>query len=574
MNKPMNPRQLDLVVRFTGRAGDGVQTAGELFSRAAAWSGLHVRGARYHSPEIRGGHVSAFQARISEVPVYTAGGRLHGLVSLHDPSAIGDLFRLGEHGAVFFDSRPAGFVEEDQSIAGFIEPGMSGYGIPFRELSAQTAGGRQSRNLVALGAVAWIFRLHPDAFEEAVRERFHHLPVRALRAQVEAFHLGYSTAGERLAKTDPFHCDFQSRPQRAEHRLLDVWEALAEAVEECGVPLVAAPPHSAAAEILHRLNRPGRKWPGKIVPAEDALAAAGFALGAGWGLAPGLALAGSGEFPETWPVLRLAAAAGLPLVLVVGADQLAPAGMPAEPSCHGREWPLAVPGSPAELRQLLPEAWRLAERGRWPVILRLDRELVRTIQDVPVNEPVRTADGPSDVTGPEPDLFPLRRPGIPAPPGALTLLPAGGSGLPDYRPAAAAAWRQEQTRRREWWRDHLPPPRLDSRAGSSELGIISPGPAANVIRAAMSRAGLAEGRVALLTLLWQEPFPVAAVRTFAADCRRTVIFRLEGDDWPAELRELAGGQQMHCWTGSPDDPGLEEKLRQAFLSLPEVPREL
>ena len=78
----------DLVIRIGGESGEGIITAGDLLTLAAARCGYYVHTFRTYPAEIRGGPVM-FQLRVGVRPVPSLGDQLDVLVAFntvaHDP---------------------------------------------------------------------------------------------------------------------------------------------------------------------------------------------------------------------------------------------------------------------------------------------------------------------------------------------------------------------------------------------------------------------------------------------------------------------------------------------------------
>ncbi|MBP7866413.1 MAG: 2-oxoacid:acceptor oxidoreductase family protein [Acidobacteria bacterium] len=160
-----------LSILFCGRPGDGALTAGHGLVRALA--GLGVPAACDGDFPRVGDRSGRVRVRVRIFPPGAAAGfpgRPDVLVSLHDPSAIGEMSTLSDDGAVIFEGNPPGYLEEDVALAGHVGPLMHGLGIPLRDISRHVSGTRSHRNAVALGALASCLGLPREVVREALAE--------------------------------------------------------------------------------------------------------------------------------------------------------------------------------------------------------------------------------------------------------------------------------------------------------------------------------------------------------------------------------------------------------------------
>ena len=90
-NKPNFIEKEDIVVKFVGDSGDGMQLAGSLFSDAAALLGLDLATFPDYPAEIRAPHntiagVSGFQIRVGMKKIETIGDEVDILVAMNPAS--------------------------------------------------------------------------------------------------------------------------------------------------------------------------------------------------------------------------------------------------------------------------------------------------------------------------------------------------------------------------------------------------------------------------------------------------------------------------------------------------------
>ena len=162
----------DIVIEICGSAGEGTISAGEILSRHMSSLGLEIMSFDSYPSEIRGFGKCVAHCRIGNKTILSPGKYADILVVLNDAHAISQLHSLRDDGVVIYDSKPPRFHEEDKSIAGWIEPGMTTYGIPLHELAQKAAGNSRGRNMAALGALAALLGIDAKGFMDSIKKRY------------------------------------------------------------------------------------------------------------------------------------------------------------------------------------------------------------------------------------------------------------------------------------------------------------------------------------------------------------------------------------------------------------------
>lgn len=411
-----------LSILFCGRPGDGVLTAGHGLTRALARLGVPCAcDGDFPWAGDRGGRVRV------RVRLFPAGStaefpdRPDVLVSLHDPSTIGEMSNLCDDGVVIFEGNPPDYLAEDTALAGHLGPLMHGLGIPLRDVSRHVSGTRFNRNAAALGALSSCLGLPGEVTREALAEALAGKGEPTLSAAGEAFDEGFRLGSDRgetrlsprfrpgpfptgpalrvltgaEALTDGFRAGFQSvgvplpgdgeagspaSVPRAPLRVFGYPDVTVEAVlrafsrsDWSGVAVHTLPgPAAMAARAL------GCAFAGRVRDPVDAGGAAPFALGV---------MSGE-ELPLASTILGAALRQNCPLV-VAAVSGPAPGGRPAggalfvpdpavcvaldaeDPGAEAPRLLTAAAGTPLELRETAARlAARVAEQSR-PGLLRL-----------------------------------------------------------------------------------------------------------------------------------------------------------------------------------------------------------
>jgi 2-oxoglutarate ferredoxin oxidoreductase subunit alpha len=403
--RPPEVREVDqIVVRFAGDSGDGMQLTGDRFTSASAVHGNDLATLPEFPAEIRApagtlAGVSAFQVHISDHDIHTHGDAPNVLVAMNPAALKSDLSKLEPGGTVIVNTDA--FEERNLAKAGYssnpIDDGtLDGYTLitaPMTELTKEvckdlgvkTRDAERSKNFFALGLVSWLYTRPTDPTMHWIREKFagKDLVIAANEAAFKAGHAFGETAelsASRLA-VRPAQLPPGTYTNINGNTALS-W-GLVAASQKAGVPIfLGSYPITPASDILHELAK-HKSFGIRTLQAEDEIAAVGSALGASYGghlgvtttSGPGVALKG-----ET---LGLAVSLELPLV-VVDIQRGGPStGLPTKTEAadlmmarYGRHGeaplPIVSANTPSDCFNAAFEAVRIALRYRTPVILLSD----------------------------------------------------------------------------------------------------------------------------------------------------------------------------------------------------------
>lgn len=342
MTQPTKKVPIDLdqvVIKFTGDSGDGMQLTGTLFSDAAAILGNDVSTFPDYPSEIRApqgtvGGVSGFQVHMGRKRVHTPGDLADVLVAMN-PAALkhsGKFVKPG--GTVIVDIDV--FDEKNMTKAGFTtddpiaEENLGGCKIikapitsftkeSLAKLDLDNKSVLRCKNMFTLGLISWLFSRELKDTETFVSDKFKKKPLLE-QANIIALNAGYNY-GEVVQEMTP---SYQVLPsdllEKGKYRNISgnqatAWGLIA-AQEKSGLPLfLGSYPITPATEVLQELA--ARKDLGvKTFQAEDEIAGICTSIGASFAghlaatstSGPGLALKGE--------AIGLAVIAELPLVIV------------------------------------------------------------------------------------------------------------------------------------------------------------------------------------------------------------------------------------------------------------------
>ena len=400
-----DPVEIDqVIIRFAGDSGDGMQLTGDRFTAASAVFGNDLSTLPEFPAEIRApagtlAGVSAFQVHISDHDITTPGDAPNILVAMNPAALRSELHHLVEGGTVIVNTDA--FEERNLTKAGYrSDPLTDGtldrytvYEVPMTSLTKDAVAplgvkprdAERSKNFFALGLISWMYTRPSDPTLQWIDEKFANVPLVAAANRV-AFSTGHAF-GETA---ELFENHYSVRP--ADHlpgtytnitgNTALAW-GLVAAGQLAKLPVfLGGYPITPASDILHELSK-HKNFGIRTLQAEDEIAGIGAALGAAFGghlavtttSGPGLALKG-----ET---MGLAISLELPLIIVDIQRGGPSTGLPTKTeqadllqAMYGRHGespiPIVASYSPSQCFDAAIEAARIALKYRTPVLLLSD----------------------------------------------------------------------------------------------------------------------------------------------------------------------------------------------------------
>ena len=336
----LNAKELkDVVIRFSGDSGDGMQMTGTLFSNTSALIGNGISTFPDYPAEIRAPQgtvagVSGFQVHIGAGKVTNPGDYCDVLVAMNPAALIANRKWLKKDATVIIDGDT--LTEENIKKAGYAtldpitELGLEGYNVVIPTITTMTKAALadmgldnksvvKCKNMFALGICFYIYNMPEDYAKRYLSDKFTKKNPIVAEANKRAIDAGYNYA----ANTHQFANTYKVAPAELEKgvyrsingNVATAWGFCA-ASEKSGLPLFCGSyPITPATVILEELAK--RKDLGvKTVQAEDEIAGICTSIGAAYAgnfavtttSGPGLSLKSE--------ALGLAVMAELPLVVV------------------------------------------------------------------------------------------------------------------------------------------------------------------------------------------------------------------------------------------------------------------
>ena len=406
---PAAPRT-NVVVRFAGDSGDGMQLAGTQFTDTSAVVGNDVATLPDFPAEIRApagtvAGVSGFQIHFSSDDVTHPGDRVDALICMNPAALKAHLRDVDAGGIVIVNSdeftktnlKKAGYAPGDNPLDDhqLLQP-YRVFQVPVTKLNQEVLqesgldprSVNRCRNRWALGLVYWLFDRPLGTTEEHLTETFavrKGLP-KVAEANINALRAGWNFGETAELFTERFTVD-AAEIEPGTYRKITGNEALAigliAASEASGKDLIYCTyPITPASDILHNLA-PMKHFGVKTFQAEDEIAAVCAAIGASFGGQLGVTGTSGPGLCLKAEAMGLAVMTELPLV-VVNVQRGGPStGLPTKTeqsdllqSLFGRngDAPVVViaPSSPADCFDAAREACRIAMQHMTPVVLLTD----------------------------------------------------------------------------------------------------------------------------------------------------------------------------------------------------------
>ena len=313
----------DIVIKFAGDSGDGMQLTGSQFTNNTALLGIDLATFPDFPAEIRAPQgtipgVSGYQLRFSSDAIYTPGDLCDVLVAMNAAALKTNLKAIKKGGKIIanidgFDSknlRLANYTEgvnplEDGSLEGFEVIKMDVTKMTREALKEITLGTKEkdrAKNMFVLGFLYWMYSRDMESTLSFLQEKFGKKDD-ILNANIKALQAGYNYGDTTETFTTRYKVD-KAKMKPGTYRSIMGNQALAmglvAASQKSGRPLfLGSYPITPASDILHDLSRM-KNFGVMTFQAEDEIAGITSAIGASYGgslavtttSGPGVALKG------------------------------------------------------------------------------------------------------------------------------------------------------------------------------------------------------------------------------------------------------------------------------------------
>ncbi|MEN9371669.1 MAG: hypothetical protein RLZZ64_744 [Bacteroidota bacterium] len=313
----------DIVIKFAGDSGDGMQLTGSQFTNNTALLGIDLATFPDFPAEIRAPQgtipgVSGYQLRFSSDAIYTPGDLCDVLVAMNAAALKTNLKAIKKGGKIIanidgFDSknlRLANYADgvnplEDGSLEGFEVIKMDVTKMTREALKEITLGTKEkdrAKNMFVLGFLYWMYSRDMESTLTFLQEKFGKKDD-ILNANIKALQAGYNYGDTTETFTTRYKVE-KAKMKPGTYRSIMGNQALAmglvAASQKSGRPLfLGSYPITPASDILHDLSRM-KNFGVMTFQAEDEIAGITSAIGASYGgslavtttSGPGVALKG------------------------------------------------------------------------------------------------------------------------------------------------------------------------------------------------------------------------------------------------------------------------------------------
>ncbi len=397
----------DVVIKFAGDSGDGMQLTGQQFTNNTALLGIDLATFPDFPAEIRAPigtlpGVSGFQLRFSSDRVFTPGDLCDVLVAMNAAALKVNVKSIKAGGKIIanidgFDAknlRLANYPDgvnplEDGSLDGFELTKVDVTKLTREALKEFTELGTKERdrakNMFVLGLLYWMYNRSLDNTIDFLKEKFGKKDV-ILQSNIKVLQAGYNYGDTTEAFTTRYKVE-KAKMKPGVYRSIMGNQALAmgliAASEKSGLPIfLGTYPITPASDILHELSK-YKSFGVRTFQAEDEIAGITAAIGASYGGSLGVTTTSGPGMALKTEAMGLAVMLEIPL-LIVNIQRGGPStGLPTKTeqsdllqAYFGRNgecpMPVIASSTPSDCFDVAFEAVRIAVQHMTPVILLSD----------------------------------------------------------------------------------------------------------------------------------------------------------------------------------------------------------
>ena len=396
----------EVVIKFAGDSGDGMQLTGSQFTNNTALLGIDLATFPDFPAEIRAPQgtipgVSGYQLRFSSDRIFTPGDTCDVLVAMNAAALKTNLKSLKRNGKIIaniegFDVKnlrlanyPPGINPlEDNSLEGYDLIKIDVTKITRETLKDFTLGTKEkdrAKNMFVLGFLYWMYNRKLDNTLNFLKEKFAKVP-EILESNIKVLQAGYNYGDTTETFTTRYSVKKAKMPP-GNYRSITGNQALAygliAAAQKSGLQLfLGSYPITPASDILHELSR-HKSFGIKTFQAEDEIAAISSAIGASYGGSLGVTTTSGPGMALKAEAMGLAVMLEIPL-LICDIQRGGPStGLPTKTeqsdllqAYYGRNgecpMPVIAASTPSDCFNAVYEAVRIATQHMTPVIFMSD----------------------------------------------------------------------------------------------------------------------------------------------------------------------------------------------------------
>jgi 2-oxoglutarate ferredoxin oxidoreductase subunit alpha len=396
----------DVVIKFAGDSGDGMQLTGTQFSNNTALLGIDLATFPDFPAEIRAPQgslpgVSGYQLRFSSDRIFTPGDACDVLVAMNAAALKVNLTALKKGGKIIVNTD--GFDAKNLRLANYpegenpLENGsLSNYEVikmdvtkmtreALKEITMGMKEKDRAKNMFVLGFLYWMYNRDMESTINFLKEKFGKKD-EILNSNIKALQAGYNYGDTTETFTTTYKVE-KAKMEPGTYRSIMGNQATAygliAASQKSGLELfLGSYPITPASDILHDLAK-YKNFGVKTFQAEDEIAAITSAIGAAYGGALGVTTSSGPGIALKGEAMGLAVMLEIPLV-VINIQRGGPStGLPTKTeqsdlmqAYYGRNgecpMPVIAASTPADCFDTVFEAVRIAVQHMTPVMFLSD----------------------------------------------------------------------------------------------------------------------------------------------------------------------------------------------------------
>lgn len=396
----------DVVIKFAGDSGDGMQLTGNQFTNNTAMLGLDLATFPDFPAEIRAPigtlpGVSGYQLRFSSDRVYTPGDECDVLVAMNAAALKVNLPALKKGGKIIvnedgFDTKNLRLANYPDGVNPLENNSLDNYEVirmdvtkmtreALKDFTMGTKEKDRAKNMFVLGFLYWMYNREMDNTINFLKEKFGKKQD-ILDSNVKVLQAGYNY-GDTTETFSSRYMVEKAKMEPGTYRSIMGNQALAygliAAAQKSNLPLfLGSYPITPASDILHELSR-YKTFGVKTFQAEDEIAAITTAIGASYGGAMGVTTTSGPGMALKGEAIGLAVMLEIPLVIVNIQRGGPSTGLPTKTeqsdlmqAYYGRNgecpMPIISASTPSDCFDAAFEASRISLQHMTPVILLSD----------------------------------------------------------------------------------------------------------------------------------------------------------------------------------------------------------
>ena len=396
----------DVVIKFAGDSGDGMQLTGSQFTNNTALLGIDLATFPDFPAEIRAPQgtlpgVSGYQLRFSSDRVFTPGDACDVLVAMNAAALKVNLKALKKGGKIIantdgFDAKNLRLANYPDGVNPLEDGSLNNYEVfkmdvtkmtreALKDLTLGMKEKDRAKNMFVLGFLYWMYGRDMGNTINFIKEKFSKKPD-IMNSNVAVLQAGYNYGDTTETFTTTYTVE-RAKMEAGSYRSIMGNQALAlgliAASQKSGLPLfLGSYPITPASDILHDLSK-YKNFGVRTFQAEDEIAAISSAIGAAYGGSLGITTSSGPGIALKGEAMGLAVMLEIPL-LIINIQRGGPStGLPTKTeqsdlmqAYYGRNgecpMPIVSASTPADCFDAVFEAVRISIQHMTPVMFLSD----------------------------------------------------------------------------------------------------------------------------------------------------------------------------------------------------------